>query len=121
MSVLNLDYKIASSNTSRLEAHVGLFRFLMKGILDAYVLSPFDIFFELVTLVNTRDFTVFILRVARDMACLGMGFTGVACLTYCNMTCVNVVQAYMWHDRRATSLQSWRIQSEHGLVKHFSD
>ena len=31
--------KIASSNTSRLEAHVGFFRLLMKG---PYVLSPFD-------------------------------------------------------------------------------
>ena len=30
--------KITSSNTSRLEAHVGLFRLLMKGIFGPYVL-----------------------------------------------------------------------------------
>ena len=30
--------KIASSNTSRLEAHAGFFRSLMKGIFDPYVL-----------------------------------------------------------------------------------
>ena len=30
--------KVASSNTSRLEAHVGFFRLLMKGIFDPYVL-----------------------------------------------------------------------------------
>ena len=29
--------KLASSNTSRLEAHEGLFRLLMKGIFDPYV------------------------------------------------------------------------------------
>ena len=29
--------KIASSNTSRLEAHVGFFRLLMKGIFGPYV------------------------------------------------------------------------------------
>ena len=34
--------KIASSNTSRLEAHVGFFRLLMKGIFGPYVLWPFD-------------------------------------------------------------------------------
>ena len=34
--------KIASSNTSRLEAHVGFFRLLMKGIFGPYVLKPFD-------------------------------------------------------------------------------
>ena len=33
------DYrKVASSNTSRLEAHAGFFRLLMKGIFDPYVL-----------------------------------------------------------------------------------
>ena len=31
-------HKIASSNTSRLEAHVGFFRLLMKGIFGPYVL-----------------------------------------------------------------------------------
>ena len=32
--------KVASSNTSRLEAHIGFFRLLMKGIFYPYV--PFD-------------------------------------------------------------------------------
>ena len=31
-------HKGASSNTSRLEAHAGFFRLLMKGIFDPYVL-----------------------------------------------------------------------------------
>ena len=30
--------KVASSNTSRLEAQAGFFRLLMKGIFDPYVL-----------------------------------------------------------------------------------
>ena len=30
--------KVVSSNTSRFETHAGLFRLLMKGIFDAYVL-----------------------------------------------------------------------------------
>ena len=30
---------VASSNTSRLEAHPGIFRLLMKRIFDAYVLT----------------------------------------------------------------------------------
>ena len=34
--------KIASSNKSGLEAHVGFFRLLMKAIFDSYVLWPFD-------------------------------------------------------------------------------
>ena len=34
--------KIASSNMSCLEAHLGLFSLLMKGIFGAYVLIPFD-------------------------------------------------------------------------------
>ena len=33
---------VASSNPSRIEAHAGLFRLLMKGIFDPYVLWPFD-------------------------------------------------------------------------------
>ena len=42
-NALGYDYrKIASSNTSRLEAHVGFFRLLMKGIFGPYVLWPFD-------------------------------------------------------------------------------
>ena len=39
------DYKyrqVASSNTSRFEAYAGFFKLLMKGILDPYVLLPFD-------------------------------------------------------------------------------
>ena len=46
--------------TSPLEAHAGIFRLLMKGILDAYILWPFDkkFIFELVMRVNTRYFTV---------------------------------------------------------------
>ena len=35
--------KIASSNMSRLVAHVGFFRLLMKGIFGPYVLWPLDI------------------------------------------------------------------------------
>ena len=34
--------KVTSSNTSRLEAHAGFFRLLMKGIFDPYVMWPFD-------------------------------------------------------------------------------
>ena len=34
--------KVASSNTSRLETYAGFFWLLMKGILDAYVLWPFE-------------------------------------------------------------------------------
>ena len=36
-------HKVASSNKSRLEAHAGFFRLLMKGIFDVYVLWPFVI------------------------------------------------------------------------------
>ena len=52
--------KIASSNTSRLEAHVGFFRLLMKGIFGPYVLWPFDkmLIFQLVTHIRTCDYTV---------------------------------------------------------------
>ena len=52
--------KISSSNTSRLEAYVGFFRLLVKGIFDPYVLWPFDkkLIFQLVTRISTRDFTV---------------------------------------------------------------
>ena len=35
-------HKVASSNTSRLEAHAGFFRLLMKGIFNPYELRPFD-------------------------------------------------------------------------------
>ena len=37
-----LYHKVASYNTSCLEAHAGFFRLLMKGIFDPYVLRPFD-------------------------------------------------------------------------------
>ena len=38
-TVFLLDYrKVVSSNTSRLEAHEGFFKLLMKGIFDPYVL-----------------------------------------------------------------------------------
>ena len=55
---------VASTSPSRFEAHAGHFRLLMKGIFDAYVLWPFDkkSFFELVTRVNTRDFTVCVIN-----------------------------------------------------------
>ena len=33
---------VMSSNTSRLEAHAGFFRLIMKGIFDPCVLWPFD-------------------------------------------------------------------------------
>ena len=36
-SLCNTYRKIASSNMSRLEAHVGFFRFLMEGIFGPYV------------------------------------------------------------------------------------
>ena len=41
-SILSRYCKVASSNTSRYEAHAGFFRLLMKGIFDPYVLWPFD-------------------------------------------------------------------------------
>ena len=51
---------VASSNTSRLEAHAGIYKLLMKGSFDAHVLWLFDkkLIFELVTRIITRDFTV---------------------------------------------------------------
>ena len=50
--------KIASSNTSCLEAHIGFFRLLMKGIFG--VLWPFHkkLTFQLVTRIRTRVHTV---------------------------------------------------------------
>ena len=52
--------KVASSNTSRLEAHAGIYRLLMKGIFDSHVLWSFEkkLIFELVMRVKTRYFTV---------------------------------------------------------------
>ena len=42
-SIIILMYrKVVSSNTSRLEAHAGIYSLLMKGIFEAYVLWPFD-------------------------------------------------------------------------------
>ena len=49
--------KVASSNTSRLEAHAGFFILLVKGIFDPYVLYKKSISL-LVTLVKTHDYTV---------------------------------------------------------------
>ena len=56
--------KIASSNTSCLEAHAELFRLLIKGIFDPYVLEPFDkmLISKLVTPVRTLDYTVYIVK-----------------------------------------------------------
>ena len=53
--------KVASSNTSSLEAHAGFFRWLMKRIFDPYLLSPFDkkLISSLVTLVRTCNYTVY--------------------------------------------------------------
>ena len=52
--------RVAFSNTPRLEPHPGVYRLLMKGIFDAYVLGPFDkkFIFELVTQVRSRDYMV---------------------------------------------------------------
>ena len=63
LTVSHLWYKyriVASSIPSRIEAHADLFRLLMKGIFDPYVLWPFDkkSIFLLVKRVSTRDFTV---------------------------------------------------------------
>ena len=41
-SELQVLYTVASSNMSCLEAHVGFFRLLMKGIFDPYALWPFE-------------------------------------------------------------------------------
>ena len=35
-------YKVASSNTSHLDAHAGFSRLLMKGIIGPYVQRPFE-------------------------------------------------------------------------------
>ena len=50
--------KVASSDTSLLEAHAGFFGLLMKGIFYPYV--PFDkkLISYLVTRFRTRDYTV---------------------------------------------------------------
>ena len=52
--------KVVISKMSRLVVHVGIYRLLMKGIFDAYVVWPFykKFIFELVTRVNTCDYTV---------------------------------------------------------------
>ena len=42
LRIYELYHKVASTNTSRSEAHAGFFRLLMKGIVDSYVLWPFD-------------------------------------------------------------------------------
>ena len=58
---MNLLWHAASSDTSRLEAHDGFFRLLMKGILGPYVLWPLDkkLILWIVTRVSARDYTVF--------------------------------------------------------------
>ena len=67
-SVLFTYRKVASSNTSCLEAHLGFFWLLMKGIFDAYVLWPFgnNIISELVKRVNTRVSTVYVFLMKAD-------------------------------------------------------
>ena len=55
-----MSLKVASSNTSHLEAHVGSFRLHMKGIFDPYVLLPYDkkLISELLIHVRTRNYMV---------------------------------------------------------------
>ena len=52
--------EITSSNTSRLEAHAGFFRLLMKRIFGPYTVWPFNkkLIFWLVTCIRTRNYTV---------------------------------------------------------------
>ena len=53
-----INYRIVeSASPSHFEAHVGLFRLLVKGIFDPYVLGPFD-FLISKTRISTCDFTV---------------------------------------------------------------
>ena len=57
--IFNFQYcKLASSNTSCLEAYAGFFRLLMKGIFDGYVLYLLAKNI-LVTRFSTRDSTVY--------------------------------------------------------------
>ena len=53
-------HKVASFNTSRLDAHAGFCRLLMKRIFDPYVLWPFDkkLISYIVTHVKTSDYQV---------------------------------------------------------------
>ena len=56
MGASEVEYrKVASSNMIHLEAFVGIYRLLMKGICDAY---DKKFIFELVMRINTRDYTV---------------------------------------------------------------
>jgi hypothetical protein len=48
---------VASTSLSCFEAHAGIFGLLKQGIFDAYAFDKI-LFFELVTRINTRDFTV---------------------------------------------------------------
>ena len=48
--------KVVSSNTSRLEAHVCIYRLLMKGIFDAYVMWPFDKKFIFELLIHIKKY-----------------------------------------------------------------
>jgi hypothetical protein len=59
---------VVSSNVSRFEPHPGFYRLHMKRVFDATVLWTFDLFyFELVTHVNIRNFTVDALEHAETM------------------------------------------------------
>ena len=61
MYFLSTYCKVASTTSpSQFEAHAGLFRLSMKGILDDYVLLPFgkNFIFELVARVETPNSTV---------------------------------------------------------------
>ena len=51
---------VTSSSPSRIEAHAGLFRLLVKGIFDPYVLWPFDknMISSSVMLVRIRNYMV---------------------------------------------------------------
>ena len=55
--IYNKYSKVASSNTSRLEAHAGFFTLLMKDIFGPDVLRPYDkkLIFQLVTHIRIRD------------------------------------------------------------------
>ena len=52
--------KVASTSRSHFEVHAGIFRLLMKGIFDAYVLWSFDKKLILVMRIRTCNFPVHI-------------------------------------------------------------
>ena len=53
---------VVSSSSSRIEAHAGLFRLLMKGIFDPYVLLPFDkkLIFQLLIETGMEEIILFL-------------------------------------------------------------